>query len=98
MAPYVHTVGRNRQGRFLSKESEKRIDRYKKVRNGREEDIQNQTDTIQSGWKDGRRVVELDFLAQQLDACKNCYKSLHLVDCVRERLIHDMTKITIFIY
>lgn len=40
----------------------------------------------ESTWKDGRRIVEIGYLAEQLEHCANCEKSLHLVDCNDERI------------
>ncbi|XP_052092416.1 uncharacterized protein LOC127728864 [Mytilus californianus] len=36
-------------------------------------------------WRDGRRVVELGLLADQLKACKNCYAPLFLHNCLKEQ-------------
>ncbi|XP_063412530.1 uncharacterized protein LOC134722744 [Mytilus trossulus] len=36
-------------------------------------------------WRDGRRVVELGLLADQLKACKNCYSPLYLHNCSKEQ-------------
>ncbi|CAG2254568.1 unnamed protein product [Mytilus edulis] len=36
-------------------------------------------------WRDGRRVVELGLLADQLKACKNCYSPLYLHNCTKEQ-------------
>jgi hypothetical protein len=37
-----------------------------------------------SDWKDGRRIVELDTLAKNLEECRRCGQPLHLSDCVGE--------------
>ena len=47
---------------------------------------ETQTDnTANISWSDGRRIVELEYIASQLTECQRCkIQPLHLVDCVNE--------------
>ncbi|XP_056006937.1 DNA polymerase III PolC-type-like [Ostrea edulis] len=38
--------------------------------------------TSRSDWRDGRRIVELDVIAKNLEECRRCGQPLHLSDCV----------------
>ena len=38
------------------------------------------------GWTEGRRVVELQILAEGLKECRWCKSQLHLINCVNETL------------
>ena len=44
------------------------------------------SDSVDMSWRDGRRIVELGLLADQLSACKQCCMSLELRNCVGERI------------
>ena len=37
-------------------------------------------------WRDGRRVIELGLLADQLESCDTCGMPLHLINCVSENI------------
>ena len=50
-------------------------------------DETSSSDSATEGWKDGRRIVELYYLAEQLRKCKN-------VDCSLPLLLHDVHKET----
>ena len=44
-----------------------------------------QTEFENLRWNEGRRLVEIGFLAEQLKSCKKCKTTpLHLKDCVGE--------------
>lgn len=50
-----------------------------------ETQTQTEVDNDSLGWNEGRRIVELGFLAEQLKLCQECKKNpLHLSDCVSE--------------
>lgn len=81
------------KGRFIKPKKCARLESLSKTMSeGRkclenDESLPDAESTEKSGWRDGRRIVELGLLADQLRACKNCSNPLFLHNIDNEQRV-----------
>ena len=77
----------NQNGRFICKRKRIATMAIQKVNQQKKkaDKINPQQNSMIQSWQQGRRVVELGHLAEQLRECKGCHHPLHLLDVIREK-------------
>lgn len=80
---------RKKNGRFVKKTIECKPSKRRRIGVGQDEEKVGKTKNVQSGkessWQEGRRIVELGWIAEQLkNGCDGCKESLCLWDTMTE--------------
>ncbi|CAC5392635.1 unnamed protein product [Mytilus coruscus] len=77
-------VTSRRMNLFANTEDEEKLQDFEnEYENSHEDDLLNENRELD--WRQGRRVVELGYLADQLKQCKNCSSPLFLHNCDEEK-------------
>ncbi|XP_062621637.1 uncharacterized protein LOC134283204 [Saccostrea cucullata] len=76
-------IVRDKKGRFTSTGKFQRYEKF--IEKFRIPSFENEEE-ICDDWGDGRRIVELKYLSEQLKSCPNCSTPLHLHFCKKERM------------